>query len=138
MSGSQSYIDYPGRTVRSGNGRFQVIPVILQKRYSDRKFLGFFPMISGRVSAGNHRKLAGIHRKKSEKFPAGILLPCSIDFWCFPAGYDDFPASFLQESAGSGPGIIDLVSCSEDFRLKTAFTDVFLCVSVVVVAKRLL
>jgi hypothetical protein len=27
------------------------------------------------VPAGKHRKLIGIHRKKSEKFPVGILLP---------------------------------------------------------------
>jgi hypothetical protein len=24
--------------------------------------------------------------EKSEKFPVGILLPLSSDFWCFPAG----------------------------------------------------
>ena len=62
------------------------------------------------VPAGKHRKLAGIHRKKSGQFPAGILLPCSSDFRCFPAGYGGFPASFLQDPAGSGgrnlrPGI---------------------------------
>ncbi len=38
------------------------------------------------VPAGTHRKLAGIHRKKSEQFQAGILLPCSIDLRCFSAG----------------------------------------------------
>ncbi len=31
------------------------------------------------------QELAGNHRKKSEKFQAGILLPCSSDFRCFPA-----------------------------------------------------
>jgi hypothetical protein len=30
----------------------------------------------------------------------GILLPCSNDLRCFPAGYVDFPASFLQDPAG--------------------------------------
>jgi hypothetical protein len=49
--------------------------------------------------------LIGIYRKKFEKIPAGILLSCSGDFWCFPAGYVDFPASFLQDPVG---GIIDL------------------------------
>jgi hypothetical protein len=33
--------------------------------------------------------------EKSGNFPAEILLPCSSDFRCFPAGYDDFPAPFL-------------------------------------------
>jgi hypothetical protein len=28
-----------------------------------------------RVPAGTHKKLTGIHRKKSENFPTGILLP---------------------------------------------------------------
>jgi hypothetical protein len=43
----------PGRTVRPGNGRFRVIPLILWKQYSDRKFVGFSPMISGRFLAKN-------------------------------------------------------------------------------------
>ncbi len=38
------------------------------------------------VPAGKHRKLTGIHRKKSGQIPVGILLPCSSDFRCFPAG----------------------------------------------------
>ncbi len=52
--------------------------------------------------AENHRKLTGIHQKKSGQFPIGILLPCSSDLRCFPAGSGDFPASFLQDPAGSG------------------------------------
>ncbi len=39
--------------------------------------------------AGKHRKLAGIRRKKSGQFPAGILLPCSADSRYFPAGSGD-------------------------------------------------
>jgi len=54
------------------------------------------------VPVGKCRKLTGIHRKKSGQFPAGILLPRSSDFRCFPAGYGDFPASFLQVPARSG------------------------------------
>jgi hypothetical protein len=57
------------------------------------------------VPAGKHRDLTGIYRKKSENFPARILPPCSSDFLCFPAGYVDFPASFLQDLVA---GIIDL------------------------------
>jgi hypothetical protein len=39
-----------------------------------------------RISCAFLQELAGNDRKKSEKFPAGILLPCSSDFRCFPAG----------------------------------------------------
>ncbi len=53
------------------------------------------------VPVGKHRKLIETYRKKSEKFTARILLPCSNDFRCFPAGCVDFPASFLQDPAGS-------------------------------------
>ena len=84
--------DNPGRTVRPENGRFRVIPVILCKQYSDRKFFGFFPMISGRFlleSTGSWQKSTG---KKSGQFSVGILLPRSSDFRCFPAGSGDFPA----------------------------------------------
>ena len=38
------------------------------------------------VSGGKHRKVIGMHRKKSGNFPAGILLPCPGDFQCIPAG----------------------------------------------------
>jgi hypothetical protein len=47
------------------------------------------------VPAGKHRKLAGIHRKKFNKFPVGILLPV-------PAIFD----AFLQD-----PVSISLLSC---------------------------
>ena len=47
---------------------------------------GFFPVVSDQFLAGKHRKVIGIHRKKSRNFPAGILLPCSGDFRCIPAG----------------------------------------------------
>ncbi len=57
------------------------------------------------VPVRKHRNLAGIYRKKSENFPAGILLPCCSDFRCFPAGYVDFSASFLQDPVA---GIIGL------------------------------
>ena len=66
------------------------------------EIFGFYSRKFRSVPAGNHRKLAGIHRKKIRKFPLGILLPCSSDFRCFPAGSSDFPASFLQVPAGSG------------------------------------
>jgi hypothetical protein len=38
----------PGGTFRPGIGRFRVIPVILWKQHSGRKFSGVFPIISGR------------------------------------------------------------------------------------------
>jgi hypothetical protein len=43
------------------------------------------------VPAGKHRKLTRIHRKKSNEFPVGILLP-------LPA----ISGAFLQDPAGSG------------------------------------
>jgi hypothetical protein len=39
------------------------------------------------VPAGKHRKLTGIHRKKSNKFPVGILLPLPV-----------ISGAFLQDS----------------------------------------
>ncbi len=63
------------------------------KQYSSRNFLGFFPMISDRFlqeNTGNSQEFTG---KKSEKLPAGILLPFPIlsrGIWrlfrIFPAG----------------------------------------------------
>ncbi len=41
---------------------------------------------SGRFPRECTRKWSKVTRKKSEDFSAGILLPCSIDFRCFPAG----------------------------------------------------
>jgi hypothetical protein len=38
------------------------------KQYSDRKFSGFFSHHFRPVLTGKHRKMAGIHRKKSENF----------------------------------------------------------------------
>jgi hypothetical protein len=38
------------------------------------------------ISWAFRQELVGNHRKKSEKFPVGILLPRSGDFRCFPAG----------------------------------------------------
>jgi hypothetical protein len=44
----------------------------------------------------------GLETAGSGQFSVGILLPCSSDFRCFPAGSGDFPASFLQNPARSG------------------------------------
>ncbi len=92
----------PGRTVRPGNGQFRVIPVILWKQYSGRKFFGFFFRW---FSAGSCRKAQEVGRNRPEKsgqFRVGMLLPCSSDFQCFPAGSGDFSASLLRDPAGSG------------------------------------
>ncbi len=88
----------PGPTNRPGNCRFRIIPVILWKQYSGRIFSDDFRPIP----TGKHRKLEGIHRKKSGSFSAGILLPYSSDYRCFLSGYGDFPTSFLQDLAISG------------------------------------
>ena len=77
---------------------------------------GFLP-----ASCAFLQELTGNHRKKSGKFPTGILLPSSSDFRPFPAGSGEFPASFLKDSAESGsrnhlPGInsITFTSFSSD------------------------
>jgi len=72
------------------------------KQYSNQNFLRFFPYDFRPFPIGKHRQLAGIHRKKSKKLPAGILLPFPRNFRCFPTGYGDFSASFLQDPAGYG------------------------------------
>jgi hypothetical protein len=38
------------------------------------------------ISCAFRQEPVGNHRKKSDKFPVGILLPRSSDFRCFPAG----------------------------------------------------
>ena len=56
------------------------------KQYSNGNFQDFFPVDSSQFSVLSDGKSVGNHRKKSEKFPVGILLPCSGDFQCLPAG----------------------------------------------------
>ncbi len=68
------------------------------------------------VPAGKRRKLTGIHRKKSGQFPVGILLPCSSDFRCFPAGSGDFRESIQRDPV---PGIIDLGEDKQQERVST-------------------
>jgi len=45
----------------------------------------------GPVPAGKHGKLTGIHRKKSNKFPVGILLPLLPVSVAFPQDPVTFP-----------------------------------------------
>ena len=49
------------------------------------------------IAAGNGQKSSG---KKSKQFPAGILLPFSVDFQSFLVGTGDFPASQWTEKGG--------------------------------------
>ncbi len=70
------------------------------KQYSSRNFLGFFPMMSDRFppeSTGNSQEFIG------KKFPPEYC----FHFRCFPAGYGDFSAPFLQDTVA---GIIVLGS----------------------------
>jgi hypothetical protein len=62
-------------------------------------------MISGRFLPESTKNWQESTGKNPQNFPAGILLPCSGEFQCFPAGYGDFSASFLQDPVA---GIIDL------------------------------
>ncbi|CAM4838489.1 unnamed protein product [Rotaria magnacalcarata] len=73
--------------------------------------LEIFPVISDQFLPESTGTLAGIRRKSPAVFLTGILLPCSSDFPCFPAGYGDFPAYSLEYPTGSGdwnvrPGLI--------------------------------
>ncbi len=56
------------------------------KQYSDRKFVGFFSGGFQSISCAFRKEPVRNHRKKSENFPVGILLPRSSDFRCLPAG----------------------------------------------------
>ena len=60
-----------------------------------------FPVHSDHFPVLSRQKLVGNHQKKSGNFPAGILLPCSADFRCIPAGSSVFSVSFLQVPSGS-------------------------------------
>jgi hypothetical protein len=94
LAGSVVFPAHSSGTHRKHTGRW--------KQYSNRNFLGFFPYDFRPFPTGKHRQLAGIHRKKSEKLPTGILLPFPRNFRCFPTEYGDFSASFLQDPAGYG------------------------------------
>jgi hypothetical protein len=74
LSDSLTWV-YPGRTVRPGNDRFRVIPVILWKQYSDRNFFGFFPMISGQFLLESTGKIWTISSRNTASM-----------FQCFLAG----------------------------------------------------
>jgi hypothetical protein len=54
------------------------------------------------IPAGKLEELTGIHRKKNPISSGGNTASISGYFQCFPAGSGDFPASFLQDPAGSG------------------------------------
>ena len=72
-----------------------------------RSFSGDFrPVPCGKAQEGDRNA-----PEKSRNFPAGILLPCSGDFQCIPAGSSVFSISFLQVPSGSGhrnlrPGLL--------------------------------
>ncbi len=90
---------YPRRKMYGRNRRdpahFRCIPLECTRRwkqYSSRNFLGFFPMISDRFpqeSTGNSQEFIG------KNFPPEYC----FHFRCFPAGYSDFSAPFLQDPA---------------------------------------
>jgi hypothetical protein len=86
-TGSGAFPMHSTGTHRKHTGRW--------KQYSSRIFHGFFPMISDRFppeSTGNSQESIG------KKFPPEYC----FHFRCFPAGYGDFSAPFLQDPAGYG------------------------------------
>ena len=72
-----------------------------RKQYSGWKISGFFPVISDQFLAGKHRKVIGMHRKKFGNFPTGILLPCSGDFRCIPAGTVPYSLTWASQTCRS-------------------------------------
>jgi hypothetical protein len=51
------------------------------------KILGTFYDDLRSVPESKYKNLGGIYRKKSGEFSAGIILPSSSDFCCFPQEY---------------------------------------------------
>ena len=82
------------------------------RQYSSRKILGFFPVIFDQFLAGKHRKVIGMHRKKSGNFPAGILLPCSGDFCCIPAGSVPYSLTWVLTNSDT-----TIISCQSRDRV---------------------
>jgi hypothetical protein len=84
-----------GRILQEGFGNQRKTEAVFQ-RENFRNFSNDFRL----VSTGNYRKLTGIHRKKSKKFPTGVLLPYSGDFRYFPVGSEDLSRCFPAGSGG--------------------------------------
>ena len=72
----------PRQSCTAGSGSKASEITRIWKQYSGRKHYGFFPVRAYWI-------FTWIHRKKSEHFPVGILLPDSGDLQCFPAGSGD-------------------------------------------------
>ena len=94
-----------------------------RKQYSNRKLFRIFSRWFPAVSCRNEQELIGTLRKKSEKFPTGILLPRSVDFRCFPAGTGPYFSTWdvLIICCWRGQGLIcghNIVENSEFFNLK--------------------
>jgi hypothetical protein len=87
---SPTVSNFPGRTVRQGNGQFWQFRPFHGSRISDQKIFRFFRCLLAKFlffPMGNGRDNSTI-------FWPGVLLPFSIDFRGFPAGNGDFSRAF--------------------------------------------
>jgi hypothetical protein len=78
------------------------------KQYSNGNFQNVFPADSSQFSVLSDGKSVGNHRKKSENFPVEILLPCSGDFQCLPAGTGPYFLTWDAVGALLSPKLGDL------------------------------
>ena len=118
---------FPGREVRAGSCRKTPEINGTWKQYSGRKFFGFFSGGFQPILVLSGRNRPEIRRKKSEKFPTGILLPCSGYFRCFLQDTVIFPAfscRFLQYPvAGTMDlGMSEKNTLSQNFYCLCSFT----------------
>ena len=98
---------FPGQRVRDGSGRNTPEYEAVFRPENFRIFSYAFRSLF----CAFRQELVVNHREKFGNFPAGMLLPCSGDFRCIPAGSSVFSISFLQVPSGSGhrnlrPGFI--------------------------------
>ncbi len=102
---SKSYIVHhehlflcPGQEVRVSSSRKTLETSGNMEAVFRSESLRTFP-VDFRLASHSFRQETPVdHRKKSENFPIGILLPFLIIFRTFPAGSSDFSASFRPVS----------------------------------------
>jgi len=84
----------PGQEVRAGSSRKTLeINGNMEAVFRSESLRSF--SVDFQLASHSFRQETPVdHRKKSENFPVGILLPFLIIFRAFPAGSSDFSASF--------------------------------------------
>ena len=91
-----------GQRIRDGSGRNTPEVTGTWKQYSGRKISRFFSGAFRSLSCAFPPETGRKSPENIRNFPAGILLPCSDDFRCIPAGSSVFSVSFLQVPSRTG------------------------------------